>query len=160
MACIGYFTRKPEGIPHKNILLHIVCPALGILVFLAALYGQFFTFDSFFGWGLSAFPLNWIGWSAIIWLALGVVVTFYMRSAKPEALDRATHAFGGESERSLELDPLDPFCNLVMGRAASRRELSETSVIRRYDCGPTMPFRFRTGESFGSAKKEIKAVAA
>jgi amino acid transporter len=97
-ACIGYFTRKAEGIPHKNPLLHIVCPTLGILVFLLALYGQFFSFDSFFGWGLSAFPLNWIGWGAITWLAIGIVVTLYMRSAKPDALDRATHAFGGESD--------------------------------------------------------------
>jgi amino acid transporter len=97
-ACIGFFTRKPEGIPHKNIGLHVICPILGILVFLLALYGQFFSFDSFFGWGISEFPLNWIGWGAITWLALGIVVTFYMKSAKPDALDRATHAFGGESD--------------------------------------------------------------
>lgn len=98
VACIGFFTRKAEGIPHKNSFLHIVCPVLGIIIFLAALYGQFFSFDSFFGWGMSEFPLNWIGWGAITWLVLGIIVTLYMKSAKPDALDRATHAFGGESD--------------------------------------------------------------
>ncbi len=97
VACIGFFTRKAEGIPHKNFFLHIVCPVLGIIIFLAALYGQFFSFDSFFGWGMSEFPLNWIGWGAITWLVLGIIVTLYMKSARPDALDRATHAFGGES---------------------------------------------------------------
>ena len=29
VACIGFFTRKPEGMPYKNVLLHIVCPVLG-----------------------------------------------------------------------------------------------------------------------------------
>ncbi len=67
-ACIGFFTRKAEGIPHKNVLLHIVCPVLGLIVFLAALYGQYFSFDQFFKPAFTTFPLNWIGWSALIWL--------------------------------------------------------------------------------------------
>jgi amino acid transporter len=96
-ACIGYFTRKAEGMPHRSVLLHIVCPVLGLIVFLAALYGQYFSFDQFFKPAFTTFPLNWIGWSALIWLGLGVIVTLYMRSARPQALDRATHAFGGES---------------------------------------------------------------
>jgi len=79
------------------VLLHIICPVLGLVVFLAALYGQYFSFDQLFKPAFTTFPLNWIGWSALAWLAIGVVVTLYMRSARPEALDRATHAFGGES---------------------------------------------------------------
>jgi len=98
VACIGFFTRKAEGIPHKNVLLHVVCPILGLIVFLAALYGQYFSFDQFFKPAFTTFPLNWIGWSALAWLAIGIVVTLYMRSAHPEALDRAAHAFGGESD--------------------------------------------------------------
>ena len=98
VACIGYFTRKAEGMPHKNVLLHIVCPVLGIIVFLVALYAQYFSFDQLFKPAFTTFPLNWIGWSALIWLVLGIVVTLYMSSEQPEALDRATHAFGGEAD--------------------------------------------------------------
>ena len=98
IACIGFFTRKAEGMPHKSVLLHIICPVLGLIVFLAALYGQYFSFDQFFKPAFTTFPLNWICWSSLIWLGLGIVVTLYMRSARPEALDRATHAFGGESD--------------------------------------------------------------
>jgi amino acid transporter len=98
IACIGFFYVKDEGKPHKNALLHIVCPVLGLIVFLAALYGQYFSFDTPFKPAFTAFPLNWIGWSALIWLVAGVLITLYMKSARPAALDRATHAFGGESE--------------------------------------------------------------
>ncbi len=97
-ACIGYFTRKAEGMPHKNVLLHIVCPVLGIIIFLFALYAQYFSFDTPFKPAFTEFPLNWIGWGALTWLVLGIVVTLYMKSQKPEALDRATHAFGGEAD--------------------------------------------------------------
>ena len=75
-----------------------MCPVLGIIIFLFALYAQYFSFDTFFKPAFTVFPLNWIGWGALTWLVLGIIVTLYMRSAKPEALDRATHAFGGESE--------------------------------------------------------------
>jgi len=97
VACMGYFYGKEEGKPHRSVLLHIVCPVLGLVVFLAALYGQYFSFDTPFKPAFTEFPLNWIGWSALIWLVAGVLITVYMKSAKPAALDRATHAFGGES---------------------------------------------------------------
>jgi amino acid transporter len=98
VACINYFTRKEEGKPHLNILLHIAIPALGIIVFLAALYGQYFSFDQFFKPAFTSFPLNWIGWGALVWLVGGVIVTLIMRSSRPEALERAAHTFGGESD--------------------------------------------------------------
>jgi amino acid transporter len=97
-GCIGFFTRTPEGKPHLNVLLHIAMPVGGIIIFLAALYAQYFSFDTFFKPAFTTFPYNWIGWGALIWLGLGIAVTLWMRSAHPEALDRATHAFGGESD--------------------------------------------------------------
>jgi amino acid transporter len=98
VSCISFFTRKPEGKPHLNILLHVVIPVIGIVVFTAALYGQYFSFDQFFKPAFTTFPLNWIGWGALAFLALGVVVTIVMHYRNPEALDAAAHAFGGESD--------------------------------------------------------------
>ncbi len=98
VACIMFFTRRPEGKPHLNVMLHIVIPIAGIIVFLAALYGQYFSFDSFFKPAFTVFPLNWIGWGALAFLILGLIVTFIMNARNPDALDRAAHAFGGESE--------------------------------------------------------------
>jgi len=98
VSCMSYFYRREEGKQHQNFLLHIVCPALGLVVFLAALYGQYFSFDTPFKPAFTEFPLNWIGWSALVWLIAGVILTLYMKSAKPEALDRATHSFGGEAD--------------------------------------------------------------
>ena len=54
-----------------------------------------------------------------------MIVTLYMRSAKPEALERATHAFGGESEilahdgpaESMSLSPLEPHAHDTTGRS-------------------------------------------
>ena len=59
--------------------------ARALYMHLLALYGQYFSFDEFFKPAFTTFPLNWIGWSALVWLGLGVAVTLYMRSARPEA---------------------------------------------------------------------------
>jgi amino acid transporter len=93
-SCIGYF--NGEGREHRNVFLHVVVPVLGVLVFIPALYAQYFSFDTIFKY-VVAYPFNWAAIGAVIWLALGVVLTLYMRSAKPAELALATSAFGGES---------------------------------------------------------------
>jgi amino acid transporter len=94
-ACIGYF--NGEGREHRNVLLHVVIPLAGILVFIPALYAQYFSFDTLFKWAV-VYPFNWAAIGALIWLGVGVVITLYMRSQKADALTAATRAFGGESD--------------------------------------------------------------
>jgi amino acid transporter len=93
-ACMGYF--RGEGREHLKPLLHYAVPLLGIAVFIVALYSQYFSFDQLFKY-TGAYPFNWALIGAVIWLAIGIVITLWMRQAHPEALERATHAFGGEA---------------------------------------------------------------
>jgi len=92
-ACIGFF--RGEGREHHHLVLHVIVPVLGILVFAAPLYAQYFSLDKLFSYVLT-YPFNWGGIGAAVWVAIGVVLTGVMTYAKPEALDRATRGFGGE----------------------------------------------------------------
>jgi amino acid transporter len=94
-ACIGYF--RGEGRAHLNPLLHYLVPVVGIGVFLVALYSQYFSFDELFKY-TGVYPFNWALIGAVIWLLVGLVVTVWMRQARPDELERATHAFGGEAD--------------------------------------------------------------
>jgi amino acid transporter len=92
-SCIGFFSS--EGRAHRNMLLHVVVPILGILVFAAPLYAQYFSLDKLFQSAL-VYPFSWGAIGALIWMGAGVIVTIVMRATRPEALDAATKGFGGE----------------------------------------------------------------
>jgi amino acid transporter len=92
-ACIGFF--RGEGRAHRNTLLHVVVPALGIAVFALPLYAQYFDLNKLFSYVL-AYPFNWGGITAVVWVVVGLVVTFAMARVKRGALDAATRGFSGE----------------------------------------------------------------
>ena len=93
-ACVGYFSR--EGREYRNVWLHVVVPIGGILVFIPAMYAQYFSFDSLFKY-TGVYPFSWGLIGAVIWLGVGIAITLWMRASRPESLARATTAFGGES---------------------------------------------------------------
>ena len=112
LSCIGYFTKK-EGVPHKNTLLHVVIPSLGILAFVLPLYTQYFSLGNlfndgkFFDWAYKTADgsndilsktnfITFAVWGAFLWLLIGIGLSLYLGATKPDALERATHAFGGE----------------------------------------------------------------
>ncbi len=112
LSCIGYFSRG-EGKPHKNALLHVVVPIVGFLAFVLPLYTQYFSLGNLFNdgkWFDWAYkledgsnvilgkdsPITFAVWGAALWLVIGVALAFYLGATRPEALERATHAFGGE----------------------------------------------------------------
>jgi len=92
-SCIGFFSS--EGRAHRNMLLHVVVPILGILVFAAPLYAQYFSLDKLFQSAL-VYPFSWGAIGALVWMGVGVIVTIVMRATRPEALEAATRGFGGE----------------------------------------------------------------
>jgi amino acid transporter len=92
-ACIGFF--RGEGREHRNPLLHIVVPLLGIAVFSAPLYAQYFSLDKLFDYVLT-YPFNWGGIGAIVWVGAGFVVTAVMASTRRTSLEAATRGFAGE----------------------------------------------------------------
>jgi amino acid transporter len=93
VACIGFF--RGEGRAHRNMLLHVVVPALGVAVFALPLYAQYFDLNKAFSYVL-AYPFNWGGITAVVWVVVGLVVTFAMARVKRGALDAATRGFSGE----------------------------------------------------------------
>jgi len=93
-ACIGFF--QGEGREHRNVLLHVVVPIFGIVVFAAPLYAQYFSLDKLFDYVL-VYPFNWGGIGALVWVVIGFGVTAFMATTKREALDAATKGFGGEA---------------------------------------------------------------
>ena len=44
------------------------------------------------------FPATWSVMFAIVWLIAGIALALYLGSSRPETLERATQAFGGEVE--------------------------------------------------------------
>ena len=81
-------------------------------MFIVALYSQYFSFDELFKY-TGTYPFNWALIGALIWLAIGCAITLYVRTRHRDAMDRATHAFGGESE---ELAHDGPPESMALGR--------------------------------------------
>jgi len=92
-SCIGFFSR--EGRQHRNVLLHVVVPILGIVVFAFPLYAQYFDLNKLFSYVL-AYPFNWDGIATVVWVVADVVVTFVMVRVKSGALEAATRGFAGD----------------------------------------------------------------
>jgi amino acid transporter len=97
-ACIGFF--HGEGREHRNMLLHVLVPLLGIAVFAAPLYAQYFSLDKLFDYVL-AYPYNWGGLGALLWVAAGIVVTAAMATTRRDALEASTRGFAGEAVEDL-----------------------------------------------------------
>ena len=72
-ACIGYSPARRRACRTRMCCQSSArCSAS---LFLFALYAQYFSFDTPFKPAFTEFPLNWIGWGALTWLVLGIVVT-------------------------------------------------------------------------------------
>ncbi len=112
-SCLGYFSRK-EGKPERNVLLHVVVPIIGMAAFILPLYTQYFSLGAlfegtWFQWGYKEedgsnifFGLEGSGvfvsatMGALLWVIIGILLSWYLSATRPEALERATHVFGGE----------------------------------------------------------------
>jgi hypothetical protein len=91
-ACIGFFAT--EGRAHRNVLMHVVVPLFGIVVFAFPLYAQYFDLNNLFSYVLP-YPFSWGGMAAVVWVVVGVVVTAVMAATHGSALEAATHGFSG-----------------------------------------------------------------
>jgi len=111
IACLGYFWRRLS----RNVFLHVITPILGLAAFVLPLYTQYFNLAELFGgnWFVWAYkdpgtgtneflsrtlPATWSVMGALVWVAVGIGLAFYLNATRPAALQRATHAFGGEVE--------------------------------------------------------------
>jgi amino acid transporter len=62
-----------------NVLLHVILPVGGIVLFFFPLYYQFYKVPP-------AYPIKYANWVAIAWVVLGVLLTFFVVLWRPKAL--------------------------------------------------------------------------
>lgn len=97
VACIGYYWRERRS--EFNWLKHLVVPILGVIAMIPALLAVIggvtipiidVTLDPYDNYLSLTAPI--VG----IWVVLGIVIYFVLRSQNPEALDRVDDVYGGE----------------------------------------------------------------
>jgi amino acid transporter len=98
LACIGYFWRERRD--QFNVIKHLIVPILGVLAMIPA--------------GLAVIggvtipildielppyetALRWTAPIVGIWMVIGVVLYFVLRTQNPEALERMGDVYGGEA---------------------------------------------------------------
>jgi amino acid transporter len=103
VACIGYYLR--EGRSEFNALKHFIVPILGVIAMIPAVLAVI---------GGVTIPIlnvtlppyeNSLKYTAPvvgIWLVLGIVAYFVLRSRNPEALARVDDIYGGDSVASAQ----------------------------------------------------------
>jgi hypothetical protein len=76
-----------------NPLLNIVVPVLGIIIFIPVLIAAFGI--DFGGLGIASLtpPANYAPCCVLVWLAIGVVVFFYMNSRAPGRIQETATTF-------------------------------------------------------------------
>jgi amino acid transporter len=87
--CVGgavYFRRTVEG---YSTLRHLVVPAVGAVIFLAALYGSVYP--------APPHPLDLTPYLTLGWLVLGIITVSVLRSRNPDAIGRIGTILGDKS---------------------------------------------------------------
>lgn len=90
MLCIGgiVFFWKTRDTRRWNPLLHVAIPAVGAIVFGAALYGSIHPTPP----GI----LKWTPYVALVWLVLGVVALLWLRARRPDSVAQIGSILGEE----------------------------------------------------------------
>lgn len=110
-ACISYFWRnhKEHG---SSWLLHRIIPAAAIVAFVLPLYSQYFDLGEFFQGHLFRlavpYPVNWADWSAVAWIAAGLVIVVVLALRKSPALSGVATAFTEASGEDAVFGEADP----------------------------------------------------
>jgi amino acid transporter len=103
VACIGYYLR--EGRSEFNVLKHLVVPILGVIAMIPAVLAVI---------GGVTIPIlnvtlppyeNSLRYTAPVvgvWLVIGIVLYFVLRSRNPDALARVDDIYGGDAVATAE----------------------------------------------------------
>lgn len=86
--CVGGAVFFKRTHANYNVLAHLLVPAAGVVLFLAALYGSIHP--------TPPHPLNYTPYLTILWLVIGVAVLMSLRARKPEAVARIGSMLGEE----------------------------------------------------------------
>jgi amino acid transporter len=99
IAVIGFYLRERRD--EFNVIKHLIVPILGVLAMIPALmFAIGGVTIPIIDLKLGAFTgaLSWTAPIALVWMIIGVVVYFVLRSRDPAALDRMGEIYGGEAD--------------------------------------------------------------
>jgi amino acid transporter len=85
-VCIGtvvFYLRERRS--EFNVFLHLIFPVLGAVAFVFPLYYQFKDWPDN--------PLGYGNWVALVWVAVGIVLTIWVSIARPSALEQGGRVF-------------------------------------------------------------------
>ena len=103
IACMGFYLRERRD--EFNVLKHIIVPILGVIAMIPALLAVIggvtipildITLDPY---------TNYLRWTAPIvgvWVLIGIILYFVLRSRSPEALERVDDVYGAEDAPTTE----------------------------------------------------------
>jgi amino acid transporter len=97
LACIGYFMREKRD--EFNPIKHLIIPVLGVIAMIPAVLAVVGGVTiPVLDIELAAYEnsLRWTAPVVGVWLLLGVIAYFYLRSRNPAALDAMNGVYGGE----------------------------------------------------------------
>ena len=104
VAVIGFFLRERRD--EFNFIKHLLIPIFGVLFMIPAFMSVIGGFTiPIFDVPLPAFEgaLSWTAPIAAVWMVIGVVLYFVLRSRNPEALQRMGEIYGGEAPAADDL---------------------------------------------------------
>jgi amino acid transporter len=88
LSCFRLYQREHRE--ERNFWLHGVVPVVGSLVFLPPLVASL----GLLGFPPLSAPASFAGPIAVVWIAVGLAVLFYLRSTRPQSLAAARAVFG------------------------------------------------------------------
>jgi amino acid transporter len=97
LACIGYFMREKRD--EFNVVKHLIIPILGVIAMIPAVLAVIGGVTiPILNIELSPYEnsLRWTAPAVGIWLVLGVIAYFYLRSRNPRGLEAMNAVYGGE----------------------------------------------------------------
>jgi amino acid transporter len=100
--CVGGAVFFKRTHPKYNPLVHLLVPAVGAVLFAAALYGSIYP--------KPPKPLDYTPYITALWIVLGIGALAMLKSRRPEAVDRIGSILGeeGGSDDIALLDPARP----------------------------------------------------
>jgi amino acid transporter len=69
-----------------NVLLHVILPVAGIVLFFFPLYYQFWKYPPIY-------PEKYGNWVDISWVGLGIVLTIFLALARPDKIEDMSHVY-------------------------------------------------------------------
>jgi amino acid transporter len=86
--CVGGAVFFKRTHANYNVVAHLLVPAAGVILFLAALYGSVYP--------TPPKPLNATPYITLIWIVLGLIVVFALKARRPAAVERIGSMLGEE----------------------------------------------------------------